>query len=72
MALSDKQIKDLAHDYAHLTDEEFARAVEAEVRKQVLEECAQVCDRGADEMLHAYKREGAARCAEAIRARGKP
>ena len=33
------------------------------------EACAQICDRGAVQMLHAYKREGAARCAEIIRAR---
>lgn len=34
MALTPEKINDLAHDCAHLTDEEFARAIEAEVRKQ--------------------------------------
>lgn len=38
------------------------------VRAAALEEAAQVCDRGAEQLLHAYKREGAARCAAAIRA----
>lgn len=36
--------------------------------RQALEDAARVCDRGAEMMLHGYKREGAARCAESIRA----
>lgn len=37
-------------------------------RAEALEDAAKVCDRGAEMMLHGYKREGAARCAESIRA----
>lgn len=43
-------------------------ALLAESRRDALEEAAKVCDRGAEQMLHAYKREGAGRCAAAIRA----
>jgi hypothetical protein len=43
--------------------ERFAALV-AEATK---EKAAQVCDRGAERMTHAYKRDGAARCAAAIR-----
>ena len=50
---------------------EAARAIEAEVRKQAmsdaLEQAAKLCDAGAEQMLHAYYRMGAARCAAAIR-----
>lgn len=46
---------------------QFARAIEAEARRDALEEAAKVCDAGAEQMLHAYKREGAGRCAAAIR-----
>ena len=35
------------------------------------EACARVCDQGSEQMLHKYQREGASRCAEAIRSRGK-
>ena len=35
------------------------------------EACAKLCDKGSEQMLHKYQREGASRCAEAIRARGK-
>jgi hypothetical protein len=43
-----------------------ANAVEAAER----EACAKLCDKGSEQMLHKYQREGASRCAEAIRARG--
>ena len=35
--------------------------------RQGLEDAAEICDKGAGAMLHAFKREGAARCAESIR-----
>jgi hypothetical protein len=35
------------------------------------EACAKLCDKGSEQMLHKYQREGASRCAEAIRARGQ-
>lgn len=34
------------------------------------EACAKLCDKGSEQMLHKYQREGASRCAEAIRSRG--
>lgn len=45
----------------------FAHHIAAEARRDALEEAAKVCDAGAEQMLHAYKREGAGRCAAAIR-----
>ena len=35
------------------------------------EACAKLCDKGSEQMLHKYQREGASRCAEAIRVRGQ-
>lgn len=52
-------------EYSEKCFERLAALIAAAER----EACAQICDRGAVQMLHAYKREGAARCAEIIRAR---
>ena len=46
--------------------ERFAQLVAAAER----EACAKVCDRGAEVMVHKYRKEGAARCATIIRSRG--
>ena len=51
------------------TEEEVRLIIEGAIAEE-REACAMVCDQGSEQMLHKYQREGASRCAEAIRSRG--
>lgn len=64
--------EEMKWDGIHTCGAHCQRPACVNIRKAVereREECAKVCDLGAEHMLHKYKREGAARCAAAIRAR---
>ena len=73
MALTPERIRELWENYSPTKGiESFARSVEAEARRDALEEAAKVCaEISVDYWMGDAQFEAATRCCDAIRARGQ-